>query len=152
MLQLHMQLPKQEEAGGGGEREAGERQWEKEKAGPERDSHGCRHIPHLPEAAGVKGILAKRTQDGNEHLQQEHGTHQEIHVLLQLSHLHIPCAVLTHVSHLAGTCLLPTCQDTSVLHSCMLDTHVADGNSQRHTLQDCMEHVLSASQIYIRTY
>ena len=28
------------------------------KAGGERDSHWCCHIPHLPEAAGVEGILA----------------------------------------------------------------------------------------------
>ena len=54
------------------------------------DSHWCRHIPHLPEATGIEGVLAQRTQHRDEDLQQEHGPHQEVHILLQLSHLHIP--------------------------------------------------------------
>ena len=47
----------------------------------------------MTEAAGVEGVLAQRTQHRDEHLQQEHGPHQEVHVLLQLGYLHIPYAV-----------------------------------------------------------
>lgn len=50
-------------------------------------SHWRRHIPHLLEVCGVEGVLAQRAQQGDEHLNQEHGAHQHIHVLLQLCHL-----------------------------------------------------------------